>query len=280
MRLRRITCFGFLVFILCSFLGLQNARATFMGKVPTGLIHSQDDPYGYSYYVPTNYTPDRAWPFVVGFHNVGSNGEKYIQEWVDWAERRGVIVLCPTYTQPRTESASYDIDTYEEPRDMPYDLDKRNLKLVKQMMERYEIDQNQILLMGSGYGGHYSVYLGLRYPQYFPTAVVSIGNGFKGPYEKVLSFSYAKVNQPFFLILVHQKDAGLSVETDKTLKFYKDKGYFIEVVNVDTLDKGKTPSLYPYILDWFGEIVPKRKQEIASSGGIKQGFLKLIDQKF
>ncbi len=247
--------FSFLIFV-------RDGQAAFMGEVPTGIYHSEEDLWGYSVYVPENYSADRIWPLVVAFHDIGGDGKTYIQEWIDWAERRGMIVVCPTY---------------EEPRDIPYDLDKRNLRIVKSIVERYEIDPNRILLAGTGFGGHYAVYLGLKHPHYFSTAVASIGNGFRGAFSKVLSFSYAQTNQPVFLILSDQQESDFDAAAEKQIQFFRKKGYSIEIVGVDTLDAEKTPGLYPYILEWFDEVAASRQREMKSSRGFKESLFRMID---
>src|SRR3990167_3781860 len=84
----------------CSF--HERSDAAFFGDVKTGLQNVAEDRYGYSLFVPENYTPDRKCPLVMALHDQGKRGEDYIQVWLEAAKERGFIVLCPTYEKPRS----------------------------------------------------------------------------------------------------------------------------------------------------------------------------------
>jgi predicted peptidase len=162
---------GLLVFSWCVFFSSPPAESAYFGEVKTGLQNVAGDRYGYSLYIPEEYTPDRSWPLVIALHDRGGRGEELIQAWVSEAKQRGFIVFCPTYEEPRGEAL--------------FDHDKRLLKLKQEIQSQYEIDAGRILIAGSGIGGHYAFYLGLRYPKEF-SAVVSIGNAVTGTLENGL----------------------------------------------------------------------------------------------
>src|SRR3989338_4551688 len=75
----------FLTLWCCSLIFCSESRAEFFGNVKTGLTHSEEDRYGFSYYVPTYYSQDRLWPLVIALHDEGGEGKDYIQQWAEVA---------------------------------------------------------------------------------------------------------------------------------------------------------------------------------------------------
>ena len=93
---------AFLFILMGCFLILsQNSMADFFGQVKTGLQYIASDRYGYSLFVPSDYSPEQSWPLVIALHDEGGKGEEYIQTWLEEAKKRGLILLCPTYPVPR-----------------------------------------------------------------------------------------------------------------------------------------------------------------------------------
>ncbi|MBI1977979.1 MAG: hypothetical protein HYS55_04440, partial [Candidatus Omnitrophica bacterium] len=241
-QVRWLFLFALLLFCI-SF--SQLGGATFFGEVKTGLQNVASDRYGYSLFVPPDYTPERSWPFVMALHQSGARGENYIKVWAKAAKEQGVIVFCPTYEEPRSG--------------LPFDHDNRLIRLKREIQNQYEIDPRRVLVAGFGSGGHYAFYLGLRYPQEF-TAIASIGNATKGSLKKLFTFSYAEVNQLPVLILVdHESEITNSPGSMEELKKLESRGYLIETVEAESASDLKNPNTSSYILEWFEQVSGERE---------------------
>ncbi|MBI4394727.1 MAG: hypothetical protein HY583_00875 [Candidatus Omnitrophica bacterium] len=250
------------LFLCCLF--SQSAKATFFGEVKTGLQNVADDKYGYSLFVPTDYTRERHWPLVMALHNSGDRGENYMQTWTEAAKKYGVIIFCPTYEEPRGG--------------VPFDHDNRLIQLKREIQNQYEIDPNRVLITGFGGGGHYAFYLGLRYPKEF-SAIASIGDATKGSLKKLFTFSYAEVNQLPILILVDEKsEIVASPESTDELKRLRSQGYLVETVEAKNSSDLKNPNTNSYLLEWFQQVSAERETGFQRrSFSIKQEFYEWVD---
>ena len=245
-----------------SFNGSGNA--TFFGEVKTGLQNVSSDRYGYSLFVPKEYTPDQKWPLVMALHDEGERGEDYIQTWVKAAQERGMIVFCPNYEAPKGG--------------LPFDHDRRLLELKRAVENQYEIDPGRVLMVGFGSGGHYAFYLSLRYPKEF-SAIASVGNAAKGSFEKLFAFSYARVNQlPVLMLVERQDEIADSPETLAQLKTFEERGYLIETVEAEAAGDLADPNTNDYILEWFQQVSSDRESSLQKySFNLKQKFYEWVD---
>lgn len=110
-------------------------------------IHAQGRTYDYSVYVPRDYTPDKAWPFIVFLHGSGESGTDGQHQMavgigprVLWnPEQYPAVILFPQ--KPTVESEWED-----------------HSEAVKAMMEAteaaYHIDPQRVYLTGLSQGGH------------------------------------------------------------------------------------------------------------------------------
>ncbi len=239
-----------------------DSRATFLGEAKTGFQNVPIGQYGYVLYVPEDYQPDRSWPLVIVLPDEGKLAEESIQEWIGEAKKRGFIVLSPNSPVPRS---------------LPDETDKWILDRKKEVTAQYAIDSNQILLTGSGYGGHYALYLGLRYPSEF-SAVASIGDAFQGRFVKLFGYAFRSVNQLPVLIL---KDSIGDQDGAKELEVMRSRGYSVEIVQAESGQKLSAAALSPQILDWFQKIrlqaQPKKEEK---SVGIKEKIYNSVNQLF
>jgi len=260
-ELGTINTFLFLVGFIFVF--GQMSYTAFFGEVKTGLQNVASDQYGYSFYVPPDYTPDRGWPLVVVLHDEGDLGEEYIQGWLGAAKERGFLIFCPNYPVPR---------------DFPYDSEAWLLKHKRTFQSQYHIDPNRILVTGSGFGGHYALYLGLRYPEEF-AAVASVGNAMSGRFQRLFAFSFAKVNRLPVLILKGSEDnADDSEKATAELKTMRSRGYVVETVEAKTREELSVANASPHIFEWFEQVSLERESGARSrSWSPRQKFFEWAD---
>jgi len=256
----------FIVILSVLFFGsfLPRTDATFFGDVKTGLQNVANDRYGYSLYVPESYSPDRKWPFVMALHDRGKRGEDYIKAWLEAAKEHGIIVLCPTYEEPKSG--------------LPYEHDERLLQLKRMVEEQYEVDHNRVLVAGFGSGGHYAFYLGLRYPSEF-SAIASVGNATQGSLRKLFSYSYAEVNQlPVLMLVEREGEITNSKETAEEFMAFQKRGYSIETVETESAAVFENPVTNSYILEWLEQVSGEREVGLKGrSFSVKQSFYEWVD---
>ena len=119
----------------------------------TGVIHDTDEPRsrgGFSLYVPEYYTPDRAWPLVMGLHGGSGNGRGFLWRWLRDARSLGAILVTPTAL-----GATWAL--------MGEDADTANLSRILEIVRgRYNVDPGKLLLTGMSDGGTFSYVTGLE----------------------------------------------------------------------------------------------------------------------
>jgi len=211
---------------------LVEARAEFMGKIPTGLLQLQKK-HEYYLFVPKSYTMEKAWPLILLVGKRADKPEEVIRPWVAWAETNQFLVLTPPNLTPD--------------KDVPESADDWILGLKKEVLERYKVDPQQILLVGLEEGGHYAAYLGTRYPQEFSAAAL-VHEGWAGPYEKMIKPTSNKRKQLSFFVVADPADEKFSDLERKALEF-EQKGYQVTFENLK--EKESLATIQERILQWF-----------------------------
>lgn len=102
---------------------------------------------GYSLYVPEYYTTEREWPLIVALHGGSGHGADFFWSWLKTARSRGAILIAPTalantwsLSDPKTDG-------------------KVILRVVGELIERYKINPQQMLLTGISDGGTFAMML-------------------------------------------------------------------------------------------------------------------------
>jgi phospholipase/carboxylesterase len=129
------------------------ARASVPATETTGVIHDNNEPKsrgGFSLYVPEYYSPDRAWPLVMGLHGGNGNGRGFLWRWLRDARSLGAILVTPTAL-----GATWAL--------MGEDADTANLaRILDSVRNRWNIDPQKLLLTGMSDGGTFSYVTGLE----------------------------------------------------------------------------------------------------------------------
>jgi len=123
----------------------------------TGIVHVDNERGsrgGHSLYVPETYTPDRAWPLIVGLHGGSGNGRDFLWTWLRDARTFGAILATPTSTG-NSLGNTWAL--------MGDDNDTPNLaRIVDNVRARYAIDLKRMLLTGLSDGGTFSYVTGFE----------------------------------------------------------------------------------------------------------------------
>ena len=93
-RRQRIVIYVVLILAGALFLLLrwQNSPAAYRHTLP-GRPEQE-----YYLYVPRSCTPARSWPLLVFIHGSGGNAAGYFEAFQQYADSKGYILLCPTFT--------------------------------------------------------------------------------------------------------------------------------------------------------------------------------------
>jgi dienelactone hydrolase len=254
-----------LLFFFILLLPQPLVGATFFGEVPTGLQNISVGQHGYALYVPDDYSADQSWALVIALPDEGEFAEEYIQGWVSEAKSRGFIVLSPNSPVPRG---------------LPDDADRWILDRKHELEAKYSINPEHVLVTGSGFGGHYALYLGLKYPKEF-TAIASIGDAFKGRFLKLFNYSFRKVSKVPVLILRSANDLKESEEgIDDEIKIIRDRGYSIEIVETVNADELTVSGASGHIFQWFKDLNVKEVDNDETSASVKERIYSSLDDFF
>ena len=137
--------------------------------VPATLETEQTTGVRYWRYVPTGYSPDRAWPMAVALHGTipYDTAKRQIDEWKRLAEDEHFIVVAPELQSTQGLSPIVDKNwTDKLKRD-----EKVILAVMDEMCQNYRIESSAILLHGFSAGGFPLLYTGLHNPERFSAMV-------------------------------------------------------------------------------------------------------------
>jgi poly(3-hydroxybutyrate) depolymerase len=138
---------------------------------------------GYWIYVPSNYSPDRAWPLVITLH--GTHGwdsaSAQIREWKALAQEKGFIVVAPHL---RSVQGILPVSRKLWFADMAKD-DTAILAVQDEVCAQYRIDRKSVLLTGFSAGGYPLFYTGLGHPERFCMLVAMSCNSDDGLFDSI-----------------------------------------------------------------------------------------------
>ena len=135
------------------------------GALRTGRLSLRNEKSGRNYYmyIPTTYTPKKAWPLVVSapgtFPFDSSPGTR--DSWIDQAEKLGFIVCCPDF-----DTANGLMNVKADQPKLAKDLEAV-IHILDEVRQRYKVDPNGIFSTGWSGGGYPAHYLTLKRPDVF-----------------------------------------------------------------------------------------------------------------
>jgi poly(3-hydroxybutyrate) depolymerase len=141
------------------------------GQVIDSVQCAADSTQSYSLYLPAAYTPERAWPLLMGFHP-GARGRAIVDKYRDAAERYGYIVAASNNS-----------------RNGPWEVSGRAVTAMAQDLgTRFSTDPKRLYATGHSGGARVALQLALRNPV---AGVIASSAGFadREPHVK-LSFAF------------------------------------------------------------------------------------------
>jgi phospholipase/carboxylesterase len=175
----------------------------------------------YELYVPSTYTPDRAWPLVVTCHGTPpfDTAKLQVREWTDLAEKRGLIIAAPVLkgtrargdARPKTVEQQIQLQRFDE---------QTILATVNHVRAAYNIDEGKVFLTGWSAGNYAVLWTGLSHPEVFRTLAVRQGNfdpAFVAPLASKLS------SQQQVMVFYGQVDL-LRSQAESCIRWLKEHG--------------------------------------------------------
>ena len=138
---------------------------------------------GYYLYVPSNYTPDRAWPLVITLPGTPGWDSAWaqIREWKALAQEKGFIVAAPNC---RSVQGILPVVKTLWFKDLETD-DKSLLSVLDEVSKKYTIDSKAVLLTGFSAGGFPMYNTGLRHPERFNMLIARSCNSSVDLFDKI-----------------------------------------------------------------------------------------------
>ncbi len=129
-----------------------------------------------AYFVPPGYTPDRAWPMLVGVHGTDGHAEEERARWERLAQDKdaGFLIVCPEEQQ---KLWGQGWGSREPERAL-------TLAALAQGMKRFHVDPDRVFLAGVSRGGHATWEVGLLFGDRFAGLYANAGG------LRIVNFGY------------------------------------------------------------------------------------------
>jgi pimeloyl-ACP methyl ester carboxylesterase len=115
------------------------------------------------YWVPKDYRPNQATPVLLALHGAGGRGNFELRNWIEIAEKLGMLVVAPTEAGA---NVGYAFSQREQ---------QNVLEVLRWFRLRCNVDENRIHLTGVSRGGHLTWDLALRHPGIWASVSPRIG---------------------------------------------------------------------------------------------------------
>ncbi|MDD5217893.1 MAG: hypothetical protein PHN49_01915 [Candidatus Omnitrophica bacterium] len=229
---------------LASFGAFKIGADTFIGVTKTGLIKVENFRYPVFLFVPDNLKPGRKYPMVISVPDVAETAEKNIDRWISVAKRSTVLVLVPTYL---------------EPRDTPNALDRWFFEVKNLMVSAYPVNPKKVFLVGQKSGATYAAYLGVNYPEEFSAMALLNGSwvgqqgSWTGVFEKLMRLESTPEKQIPIYVGLNEDQKDIIEKTEKTAYDFQKRGYFVEVRKFPAGEDLITRDYQKTLIQWLDE---------------------------
>ncbi|MHC5109065.1 MAG: PKD domain-containing protein [Planctomycetota bacterium] len=149
----------------------------------------------FSYYVPTNYDRELAWPLVIVCHGgFPDSAKSHIQYWTEEAETKGFIVAAPRLDSPGKFGQGMSGDHLERVRSD----EQRILATIQSLRGAYNVSEDRIFLHGWSAGAPVAMHTGLKFPEVF----------------RAVSILQPKFDSTYMADIQHRIDRGQPIYVD------------------------------------------------------------------
>ncbi|MCG2713092.1 MAG: prolyl oligopeptidase family serine peptidase [Candidatus Omnitrophica bacterium] len=193
-----------------------------------------------SYYllsVPQNANKEEGSALIIALHGWPSNPESFMKAWEAEGNRTQSFIACPKSTNQGWKQN--DVDNI--------------FKMVKEIKSNYNINPKKVFLVGVSYGGHFALYLGLKYPKQFK-AIVNVSGSIARARKYIgpLKISRSTRRVPV-LILIGVKDERVRRDNAKQTKEELSKyGYRVTYKVIAGFGHGYLMEFSRDITKWLG----------------------------
>ena len=195
---------------LCALFGLA-ACASSLDYVltPNPTPYYDTSPSEYYLYLPSNYTPEKVWPVLVGVHSYSRDGTQCLDWWKEHAEAAGFILVCPSFGAGNG--------------DWEFIQNETNLLGILRHVGNEVRVQKKVFLAGFSAGGEFALLFSYSHPNLVQAvSLLSTGN-YYAPYKDFRSISFlvfmgdqdnsiAQENARLFVEVLQQEDYTVEYE--------------------------------------------------------------------
>lgn len=168
--------------------GRPHPREYYSGGATTVFASRYDQRFSFCAFVPSAHDPDGApLPLAVLQHGTGRRGPQYRDNFAEWAESNGCLVLCPLF--PAGIGNPEDLHNFKfiEYGDIRYD--EVFLQIVAEAGERWNTNTSTFLLHGFSGGGQFAH----RFAYLHPDRLSGVSIGAPG------RITYLDADQPWWV---------------------------------------------------------------------------------
>src|SRR6187549_60292 len=145
MASRRLAGLSFLLTLVVA--AAAGAQDLPRGQVVPDVKCLGDASQSYALYLPSTYSPDKAWPLLMGFHP-GARGIAIVEKYRAAAEKYGYIVAASNNS-----------------RNGPWDVSERAIvAMTRDLMTRFSTDQKRLYATGHSGGARVAMQIALTNP--------------------------------------------------------------------------------------------------------------------
>jgi predicted esterase len=184
----------------------------------------------YYLYVPRGYTPTRSWPLLVFVHGSGGNGSDFFGVWKQYADLKGYILLCPTFTG----------DTF---RLLSGGEDVLLLDMIAELKNKYRLT-DRFFLGGFSAGAQFAHRFAFRYPGLLCGVAAHSARSYDPPPP-------ASFGAPPFVISVGEMDVDRLESNRRFADELAQKGYDATLTVIPNTGHQFTPGAFDQTLALF-----------------------------
>jgi len=223
-------------------------------EVPTGTLSRPLGPVGMSYslFVPDKYNKKKRWALVIGLHDKSVRSEAFLELLkVALGPNPEVLIACP---QAPTSQSLTEEGVIQALSDWNrQETDPLVYALMLDLLRRYRVDLERVLLLGVGSGGTHCYGLALAHPEFFQGVAVVYAS-----LPEWAKPQLAGAPSLPFLLMAPGEEADLFASMSQTKTALIDAGAKLEWASTDLPPAGFPVHHGQLILKWWQKLKKKK----------------------